>query len=328
MAQRLGPTPRLPQTTPNTRESLDQLQRASYTNLTEILDRLGVVLPKDGTEPMEAPLPLFVTTTAELPDPTLWEGAIVFDTTTNRLVWSDGTAWRNVALSTEIKTFSLVIQTFTGSGTYTPTTGMTYCEIEVQAPGGGGGGGDGAGVAGEGTAAGSGGGGEYAKGRFTAADIGANKTVTIGAVGAAGNNTGGNGGTGGTTSVGTLITAIGGSGGTGTGSNAVVLSTFAGGAGGTGGTGGHLRIPGGAGHPSEEATDNATFAVLRAGKGGDAFLGRGAPAVLFSNATAVAGVAGSNYGGGGRGGQSANTTGQVGGAGGPGIVIVTEYVFV
>lgn len=324
MAQRLGPTPRLPQTTPDTRSSLDQLQRASYSNLTEILDRLGVVLPKDGTEPMEAPLPLFITTTAELPSAADWEGAVVYNTTDNRVYFSNGSAWIAFALSTS---FSFSVQTFTGSGTYTPTAGMVYCTIEVQAPGGGGGGGDGVGVAGEGMAAGSGGGGEYAKGRFTAADIGANQTVTIGAVGTAGNNTGGNGGTGGTTSVGSLITCIGGGGGTGTGSNATVVSTFAGGAGGTGGSGGFLRIPGGNGNPSEEVTDNTTFASLRAGKGGDAFLGRGAPAVLFTTGTAVAGVAGSNYGGGGRGGQSQNTTGQVGGAGGPGIVIVEEYIF-
>ena len=34
---------------------------------------------------------------------------------------------------------SVVVQTFTGSGTYTPTTGMLYCTIEVVGGGGGGG---------------------------------------------------------------------------------------------------------------------------------------------------------------------------------------------
>lgn len=323
MAKRVKRTPSLPNVTADVRGSVSQLNRVLYQDGVEQNYRLNLAFPKDGTEPFEAPLPLQSVVTGSLPAAASYEGNIIYDTTTNRLLYSNGTAWISVLGASNI---SVVVQTFTASDTYTPTPGMAYCLIEVQAAGGGGGGADGAGVAGEGTCAGSGGGGEYAKGRFTASDVGSSQTVTIGAVGAAGNNTGGNGGNGSTSSVGSLIAAVGGSGGTGTGSNLAAPSNFAGGAGGTGGTGGFLRISGGSGNPSEYITDGATFATLRAGKGGDSFLGRGASAVLFNDSTAVAGVAGGNYGGGGRGGQSANTTGQVGGAGGPGIIIVTEFV--
>ena len=100
-------------------------------------------------------------------------------------------------------TLSVVSQVFTGSGTYTPTTGMSYCIIECV--GGGGGGGGAAGGSGSAQVGGSGGGGGYARKYATAADIGASKAVTIGAAGAAGtagNNAGGNGGD---TSVGVLL---------------------------------------------------------------------------------------------------------------------------
>ena len=87
---------------------------------------------------------------------------------------------------------SVNIQTFTSSGTYTPTSGMRHCIIECVGNGGGGGG--------TATAAasfynggGGGGGGGYARKFATAATIGSSQTVTFGATGTggvAGNNTG------------------------------------------------------------------------------------------------------------------------------------------
>src|ERR1043165_4788986 len=99
-------------------------------------------------------------------------------------------------------------QVFTGSGTYTPSTGMLYCLIEAVGGGGGGGGSNGGSQA-----AGGGGGGQYSRILATAATIGTSKSVTIGAAGTAG-TTSTNGGDGGTTSVGTVCTAGGGKGGT------------------------------------------------------------------------------------------------------------------
>jgi hypothetical protein len=217
------------------------------------------------------------------------------------------------------------VQVFTASATYTPSAGMRFCRIRVQAPGGGSGGADGAGAEGSGVASGGGGAGEYAEGFFTAASIGASQTVTIGARGAAGSTTGGNGGTGGTTSVGSLITAIGGSGGTGTGSNSTDPGPRAGGAGGAGGTGGTLRIPGQAGESSDIVTDEATFALLKRGKGGDSFLGRGVPPGPFDNGTPIAASAGPNYGAGATGAYASSDVGVAGALGGAGIVVIEEF---
>jgi hypothetical protein len=221
-------------------------------------------------------------------------------------------------------TKAAAVQVFTASGTYTPTAGMKTCRIRVQAPGGGSGGADGEGF-GEGVASGAGGAGEYAEGIFTAAQISASQIVTIGAVGTAGSNTGGDGGTGGTTSVGSLITAIGGSGGTGTGSDSTDSSPVAGGAGGTGGAGGSLRVPGQAGGVSDLVTDEATFALIKPGAGGNAVLGHGPPALAFSASEDRAAVAGPNYGAGARGAQAATNTGIAGAVGGAGIVIIEEF---
>src|SRR5579862_6740598 len=108
----------------------------------------------------------------------------------------------------------VVRQVFVSTGTYTPTTGMTYCDIEVV------GGGDACGGStttggGQASAAAGGGGGGYTRKIFTGAQIGASQTVKIGAGGTPGIAGGGTGGTGGTTSVGALISATGGVGGSG-----------------------------------------------------------------------------------------------------------------
>jgi hypothetical protein len=100
------------------------------------------------------------------------------------------TAYVDAAAGAGIITVSQ--QVFTASGTYTPSAGMVYCIAEAVGGGGGGGG-----ASGNTAECGSGGGGgEYARVLLTAAQVGASKSVTIGAAGAAGNNSGGNGGAG------------------------------------------------------------------------------------------------------------------------------------
>lgn len=197
----------------------------------------------------------------------------------------------NVAVQAGTIVASVKQQTFVASGTYTPSTGMIYAIIQ----GVGGGGGSGGRSASTGTS-GSGGGADFSSKLVTAADIGASKTVTIGAGGTAGGTSDGNGGAGGDSSVGTLMIAKGGSGGAGAdGGND--------GAGGVAGTGDY-SIPGQA-------------AIVQTG--GDSIWGFGAR----SSGTSAA-VAGHNYGG-GASGTAASGTNKAGAAGAPGIIYVTEY---
>jgi hypothetical protein len=209
---------------------------------------------------------------------------------------------------------SVTRQVFTTTGTYTPTTNMVYCDIEVVGGGGGGGG-----VAGSINATGGGGaGGGYAKGIFSAATIGASKSVTIGAAGTAGANTGGDGGTGGTTSVDALISATGGLGGGG----ATVNAVQAGRAGGSG-TNGDFQTTGAPGGIGYILVGNGAIG----GIGGSSFFGGGAN---VASAGAGSGIGGNNavsYGGGGGGALvTAGVSGQAGGAGFKGLVIITEYI--
>jgi hypothetical protein len=217
------------------------------------------------------------------------------------------------------KGLSIVIQTFTSNGTYTPTSGMVYCVIECMG-GGGAGGGAPSTTAGQFSAGAGAGGGQYNFNTFSAATIGASKTVTIGAGGTA--NSGATGGNGGTTSVGsTLISAGGGTGGASiAASNATGGST--GGNAGQGGTGGISSYgnPGGGGYYSVIA------GLIHGGFGGNSlFAAGGAEENIFGSG--FAGNTGGGYGAGGGGAtNAASQSAQLGGAGTAGIVIITEYV--
>ena len=220
-------------------------------------------------------------------------------------------------------------QVFTGSGTYTPTAGMDYCVVEMVGGGGGSGGADGTGTGGPpdlGHAIGGGGGGEFRRGVFTAADIGASQTVTIGAAGAAGSNTGGNGGTGGTTSVGTLLTAVGGTGSVGTGSNSnATTSPLAGGAGGTGGTGTGDAVVGEKGESGWAVIPISTGILRRSGKGGGSRFGWGGEAKINTDVADVAAAAGTGFGGGAGGPIDDDNGGTAGAAGTAGYVRILEF---
>ncbi len=215
---------------------------------------------------------------------------------------------------------SINIQTFTSTGTYTPTAGMLYCIMEVVG-GGGGGGATTATTAAHASAAGGGGGGGYARKFATAATVGASQTVTIGAAGAAGAISGGTGGTGGTTSVGTICVATGGTGGQG-GTNDAFDTAFLGGAGGAGSTGDILITGGGGGAGS----GSVAFAGV-GGFGGSSFFGGGIQSTVTSGGGAT-GPNGSNYGSGGGGGATGGggNTAAAGGEGAKGVVLITEYI--
>jgi hypothetical protein len=227
-------------------------------------------------------------------------------------------------IDTELRTRveSVVIQTFTSSGTYTPTSGMSYAIIECI--GGGGGGGGSKGVLSEGYGGSGGGGGGYSLKRTTAAAVGASQTVTIGSGGAAGGSTPTDGSAGGDTSVGSICIAKGGSGG----SKADESTLRTGGAGGIAGTG-DVSIPGGAGGCGYFSNIGTSSTYISTNYGGNAArgFGAGASAAAITDYVGVSenGIAGSLYGGGGSGGVSAGAS-DAGGAGAAGLVVITEFV--
>lgn len=200
------------------------------------------------------------------------------------------------------------VQTFTSSGTYTPTPGMVACDVYLYGSGGGGGGG----CRQVASAACSGGGGGGAAcfntGTFTAAEIGASKAVTVGAAGTAGlaatvsTTAGGAGGSGGNTSLGTLLVAGGGGGG---GGAQLAASTGGGGGGGTNGTGG----AGSSGAGGFSGLNGATAGSTTGGAATASFLGGGGGGGGASGAVgSAAGWSTSGYGapgGSGGGGISA-----------------------
>lgn len=204
------------------------------------------------------------------------------------------------------------IQTFTASGTWTPTAGTVDVVVEVRGSGGGGGGGDG--TAGLSGAGGGGGQGGRSVGRFLAAVLGATEAVTVGNGGTGGVGAGGAaGGAGGTVSFGgpVLIQATGGAGGGGSGTS----GNGANGGGGGLGSLGDLNVNGQGGGASFSAVTDAMSGI-----GG----GEGGGAGVFRAAAQALGAAGTD-GGGGSGGVSNASTSANGGAGGKGYVIVYEY---
>ena len=204
-------------------------------------------------------------------------------------------------------------QVFTTSGTYTPTANMVYCQVQIVGGGGGGGGGS---VDGGNTApAGSGGGGGfYSSQIFSAATIGASKTVTIGAGGAGGIGKN-DGSAGSTTSFGSLLSASGGVQGQYMRGTGPVQEGGDGGQASTG-TPNYSSFGGGGGYSI------STGGAIVSGSGGSTIIGIGGK----PRAIAAAGEAGAGYGSGGSGGVATTGVPATGGAGAGGVVIVTEYI--
>lgn len=207
--------------------------------------------------------------------------------------------------------------------TYTPTAGMKYCFVECIAAGGGGGGAVTVGAT-QASNGGGGGAGGYNCQFFTAANIGATATTSIGAAGTVGSSAGGNGGNGGDctftpTGTGLAISSGGGTGGTGS-STAATNCSKSGGGGGNSFTNGLFGAFGGGGCAS--IGFGATFSM--SGKGGDGYFGGGSQGKSVASGSNGVGV-NAGIGGGGSGGCSLNAAGVAGGAGGIGIIVITEY---
>lgn len=133
MAHRVGPTPQISQPQGNAPEDVRSLGRAMFVDSIDIRARLRDVLPKDGEERMTAPLPLMIFTTAGLPAAADWEGSVVFDTTTNRLAYSDGSTWRQIANTIDMweRIATTVIAASTAQINYSLT--QTYRALRVTA---------------------------------------------------------------------------------------------------------------------------------------------------------------------------------------------------
>lgn len=251
----------------------------------------GSILRADGTN--------WVATTATYPN-TIAAGKLLYGTSTNVV---------------GAVTFSIVIQKFLTSGTYTATSGAVQVIIECVG-GGGAGGGTSSSLGGDG-AGGGGGAGSYSR-KTTTAAAATGATVTVGAGGTG--VSGGTGNNGGDTSVGALCVGKGGSGGT-TGSNS---GGGGGGAGGVAGTGDYTGI-GAAGFNGGYATISTVS--LTSGAGGVSPFGGGASGVYGANSTVTGSAAAANSGSGGSGSSINNSASSgTGGAGGSGLVIITEYV--
>lgn len=207
-------------------------------------------------------------------------------------------------------------QTFTGSGTYTPSAGLLYAMLESV--GGGGGGGSAAGTVASLYSGGGGGSGGYSRTVSTAATIGGSQTVTIGAAGAGGASGSNNGSAGGDTSVGALCIGKGGSGGL----YGSALQVSAGGAGGVAGTGDTVAagIPGCPGFYS-----TSTSVAFPSGNGASSFFGGGAVGLYVPGAATAGNNAGA-YGAGGSGASTSNIgANAAGGNGSAGYVFITEF---
>jgi hypothetical protein len=211
----------------------------------------------------------------------------------------------------------VIVQTFTSSGTYSPTSGMKYCTIECLGSGAGGGGTAGS-TSTNSAQAGGGGAGSYARKTVAAATIGGSQTVTVGAAGtggSAGNNAGNNGND---VSVGTICIGKGGTGGSGCdGTN-----PGAGGAGGIAGTGDFT--PTGENGRMGQNSGASNVAGIYLGWGGNTMWGSGGSPTTAASA-AGGNATGFGAGGGGATGLSGGGT-KAGGNGSKGIVVITEYV--
>ncbi len=175
-----------------------------------------------------------------------------------------------------------VVKTYTSSDTWTKPANLKYIVVRVQAPGGNGGNGSGSD-----TGASGGGSGGYSEKLYSAEDLDATESPTIGA----------------TTSFKDVSCTAGG--------NASGLTP------GTAGnaSGGDLNIPGRAGETGQSGAGQEVGAA-----GADSMLGIGGGATQSGNGMSAVG-----YGAGGGGAAQTGGGGASGGSGAPGYITLTEY---
>jgi len=227
---------------------------------------------------------------------------------------SSPASWKPLAAGQLIGT-----QKITTSGTYTPTPGMKTCRVRGVG-GGGGSGGSAATAAGTYTVTGGGASGGYSEGWFTAAQIGASISASIGIAGAAGASGPNNGGNGGTTSLGALMVIPGGGGAVAVAStpnSSPALSI--GGTPGAAPTGGSLVNM--TGISGTFGVGTTTSGLTTSGVGGSTPLGAGGFSTTLSTP-----VSGTGYGAGGSGAVTPSSfAARAGAAGTAGVLIIEEF---
>ena len=218
---------------------------------------------------------------------------------------------------------SINVQTFTSSGTYTPTANCLYAYVQLCGGGGGGGGAATTGATTRSTGTGGLGGGYAAKTIYSPTS----QTVTIGAAGTGGAPGTNNGTAGGTTSFGAIFSATGGGYGFGGpllttfDSNISTNSTFTNACG--NGIGGDINGYGGLDSASLQLPPDLSVS----GGGGSSFFGSGGKVANSGHGFTDPGYAGVGYGSGGSGcACGINSTQGAGGNGAAGICVITEYI--
>ena len=202
------------------------------------------------------------------------------------------------------------VQTFTSSGTWTRSSGVTKVVMEIQGAGGGSGNGDWPYNVG-----GAGGAGGYAK-KFLDVSSVSTSTITVGSGGVGSAGAGTNGGN---TSWADGTNTVTGNGGSGGGASASNSSNGAGGAGGSA-SGGDINIAGQTGIGLGGWNPDVTQAKSVMSIGGSSVLGFGGSGIGSGND----GIQGVGYGSGGSG-SGYPPYDNPGVAGQDGIVIVWEY---
>jgi hypothetical protein len=217
---------------------------------------------------------------------------------------SDGTNWLDITQKKNRPTN--IVRFSSGSGTYTPSSGVLYIKVRMAGGGGGGGG------SGTGSTYGSNG---------TSSTFGS--TLLVANAGSGGAAPAGNGGSGGSTTISSGAIGSGFTGGNGSPSGYTAD---------TSGGSGAASFFGGAGGGGYRGTAGLSAAAGTGSGGGG---GGGSPSVASSSGGGAGGyldaqinslAASYTYSvGSGGGGGTAGTSGYAGGSGGSGVIIVEEY---
>lgn len=84
---------------PKTRPNVPTVHTDPVEHRRQIAERVNAALSRDGSTPMQEPLPLSSVTVAELPAAAAWEGSLVYvpdESGGSVLAFSDGADWRRV----------------------------------------------------------------------------------------------------------------------------------------------------------------------------------------------------------------------------------------
>lgn len=239
------------------------------------------------------------------------------------LTTNGSTAWQ---YTTPVAKFtSINIQTFTSTGTYTPTTGIIGAM--VYGVGGGGGGAGCSSNSGNVGAGAQGGAAGYVIAYATAAQLGSSGTVTIGAAGTAGalGNIGGNGGNTSLVNATTSLTIQAGGGNAGQQTlNSSGAFSGAGGNGGTNNIANASAIVNQPGMRGGNVCGTNSIGIFTNGGGGNTPLGAGGACGI--GPSTVNGSAATGNGAGGGGGITIGSANASGGAGTIGLLTIVEFI--